>query len=308
VKTVLLALATLLALVAAPATAAAPSVEVRPGALPRGADARLPHLAGDTITDGDLRVPAPPGSYLLGRSGDAYVVVSETGIVRVSRDGATDRLARPAPDAQPTLSRDGRHVVLVRTSDDGRSRFRVLDAVTGDVVATRTFSGYASVLAADDGRLVLTASAPDRTQWWSFLSDATARIAGRLGGAADIRADRLATFTGDPYDGGCTVVTSLRHPTDVLWRSCDEAVARFSPDGRRMATMHILTDGLGPDEVHARRTSGGAEIATYTAYWFGTVEWETNRALVLDAHTQRRSALVRCVAGACERASAIRRP
>ncbi len=296
-------------LVAAPALAApAPTVEIRRCSLERGTNATVPRLDDDVITDGDVRVPAPKGSYLLGESAGEYVVVGNRAIVRVAKDGSTEEVTRTAADAQPMLSRDGEHVILVRTSGNGRSRIRVLDAQTGDLVARRVFSAYARVLDATEGRLVLTASKPARTQWWNFLSDATAPIASRLGGRVDILADRVATFTDDPYNGGCTVVTSLRRPARVLWRSCTEAVAAFSPNGARMATMYILTDGLGPGAVHARRTNGGARIASYTARWFGSIEWETNRALLLDANTKRRAADVRCVAGDCERASALRRP
>jgi len=282
-------------------------VQTGRGALERGDNVAVPRLDNDVITDGDVRVRAPHGSYLLGESGDDYLVAGDRAIVRVAQDGSTERVARTAADAQPTLSQDGEHVVLVRTATHGRSRIRVVDAQTGDLVASRAFSSYASVLDASEGRLVLTTSKPALVQWWNFLSDTTAPIAGRLGGRADILADRVATFTDDPYDGGCTVVTSLRRPAKVLWRSCAEAVAAFSPNGVRMATMHILTDGLGPGEVTARRTTGGKALATYRTYWFGSIAWETDRALVMDAHTRKRAATVRCVAADCERASGLRR-
>ncbi|MDF1605029.1 hypothetical protein [Nocardioides sp. YIM 152315] len=312
-----LVLAALAALVVAPVNgssaaggvagrADAPTVHIRPGALPKGDGPATPMQVGRSVVDGDTRVRLPAHSYLLGKSGTAYVVAGSGRVLRVEADGTTTRIARPAESAELTLSRDGAHVVVTRTKRGGRTDVTVLDAETGARLAHRRFSEYATVAAADEGRLVLSTWGPPRTFWWDFVSGGTSRIVGRVAGHADIRADRLATFTGDPYDGGCTVVTSLRHPKRKLWRSCAEAVVAFSPHGRRMATTHILADGLGPNEVHAR-TVHGREIASYAAYWFGTVEWETDTALLLDAHTKHRTALVRCAAAECERASAVRR-
>ncbi|MFC7495681.1 MULTISPECIES: hypothetical protein [unclassified Nocardioides] len=304
----LVALAALVLVPGSPAVgrADAPTVPIRPGSLPLGEGPAIPAQAGRHVLEGDARVPLPASSYLLGRSGTAYVVAASGRLLRMEDDGTRTQIASTADDAELQLSGDGAHVIVTRFQRGGRSQVTVLDAETGARVARRTFPDYAAVIDADGGRAVLSTWSPGRTLWWDFEEDSTSRIVGRPAGHADIRADRLATFTGDPYDGGCTVVTSLTRPRRELWRSCQEAVIAFSPNGRRMATVHILTDGLGPGEVHAR-TIGGRRIATYAAYWFGSVEWETDRVLLVDAHTKRRAALVRCDAAECERASAVRR-
>jgi len=46
--------------------------------------------------------------------------------------------------------------------------------------------------------------------------------------------------------------------------------------------------------------------AHYTSRFFGPLQWETDRALLLDANGAQRSATVRCVVRDCERASALR--
>lgn len=304
----LLLLGTLAALVLVPgppALADAPTITVRPDSLPAGEGPAIPTQVGRQILEGEARVSVPRNSRLLGKSGTAYVVAAGGRVLRVEEDGARTTLASTGDDAELRLSRDGAHLVVTRGVGGSRSRVAVLDAETGERVARRTFPDYATVMDADAGRMVLSTWSPARTLWWDFVSDRTSRIVGRTAGRVDIRADRLATFTGDPYDGGCTVVTSLTRPRRTLWRSCQEAVVAFSPNGRRMATFHILTDGLGPNTVHAR-TIGGRKIATYAAYWFGSIEWETGRTLLLDTHTKRRTALVRCEADDCERASAVR--
>lgn len=304
----LLLLGTLAALVLVPgpsALADAPTITVRPDSLPAGEGPAIPTQVGRQILEGGARVSIPANSRLLGKSGTAYVVAGGGRVLRVEEDGARTTLASIGDGADLRLSRDGAHLVVTRSVGGSRSQVTVLDAETGAREARRTFPDYATVMDADAGRMVVTTWSPSRTLRWDFVDDSSSRIVGRTTGHVDIRADRLATFTRSPHDGGCTVVTSLARPQRTLWRSCQEAVAAFSPNGRRMATFHILTDGLGPNAVHAR-TIGGRKIATYAAYWFGSVEWETDRALLLDTHTKRRTALVRCGADECERASAVR--
>jgi hypothetical protein len=73
-----------------------------------------------------------------------------------------------------------------------------------------------------------------------------------------------------------------------------------------MATIPILTDGLGPRDVWVR-WPGGRAVAHYTtAGWFGLLDWEDARTLLLDTNGSARSATVRCVASDCERASRLR--
>ena len=144
---------------------------------------------------------------------------------------------------------------------------------------------------------------PARTIWWNFRTDRTRQVVARTGGVADIAADRLGSYTGDPYAGGCYVLSSLTHPRDILWRSCGERAVEFSPDGRRVATVGILDDGLGPTRVTVRRVSHGAALARYAAKWFGAIRWESDTALLLDANGERKSATVRCVLAECERAT-----
>ncbi|GAB2880303.1 hypothetical protein [Nocardioides pacificus] len=300
-----------LGLLAAPAPAAAP-VRLDPTELERGPDSRLPHLDGATIVDGERRIPVRADVVrLLGRAGDGYVVVADGAIedgrgpaLRVEADGTTTRLSRRVDAWSALLSRDGLQLVELRHR--GRdTRVSVRDASTGDVVRRRDFAGQLDALDADAGRVIL--SEWDRgTRWWSTSTGRLRRISARPGQHADIRADRLASYTGDPYQDGCTVVSRLSAPRRVLWRSCRERVEAFSPTGRRLATVHILADGRGPNQVWVRGARGALK-ASFRAYSFGRVVWESDRALLMDTYTARRTATVRCVGTACERASRIRR-
>ncbi|MGB0099088.1 MAG: hypothetical protein WBP61_02280 [Nocardioides sp.] len=308
-KTLALLLATVLALAtlaAPPALAAAPTVEIKPTQLPRGADVAIPHVVGKTIVDGDTRIPVRAKYVqLLGVSGDAYVVQVPYRVLRVTTE-SREQVVRFRDGVDSLLSHDGEHVVLTAINQRGRSTVRVLDAATGTEVATRTFRKWAVSLDADGSEVALTATKPDRTLRWDFDADRTHRIARRAAGVVDFGADRVSTFTRNPYLGGCTVITSLSRPDQELWRSCREAVIRFSPDGERMVTTHKLADGPGPNRVTMRDASGTA-LTKYRSSWFSGIEWESNTALLLDANSRRLGATVRCELDECERATRVRR-
>lgn len=286
--------------------------ELRPAALERGPDVRLPHLEGRTVVDGDVRVRVRGGDhvYLLGRSGRAYVVAvtrgdAETGTVKRVRPGADARvILRRVPVHELQLSDDGRHLVRTVGRTAHSTRVTVHRAASGSVVRQRTFAGSVKVLDGEGDRLVLGSWSPARTFWWDFAEDSTATIVRRTGYAADISDDRLATYTADPYQGGCTVVSPFT-PGNPTWRSCTERVAAFSPDLGRMATVHILSDGIGPDEVRVRKANG-VIVGHFTAKWFGRLVFEDQRRLLLETYGAKYAAVVRCQAATCVRASGLR--
>ena len=138
---------------------------------------------------------------------------------------------------------------------------------------------------------------------WDLATDRGTRISRRLGYEADLTTDRLAVFTKDPYQGGCTVVSALSEPGTALWRSCDEAVVDFSPDGSHLLTVFKLADGLGPDEVRVR-TAEGEQTGHYRVDGhLGQVLFEDGDTALLFAWTREASGLARCDGASCELAS-----
>lgn len=315
-STALAAVATSLALVAPAAPAPAPAAEStrtvdlsRPGALDRGDDVRVPHQEGTEIVDGDVRVDLGTASFMLmGTSGDDYVVHRWTRraprdrILRVTATGERTRLLSGRQSWGATLTSDGGHLI---TSDTGRrTTLRAYDATDGSAVASARFRGYGWVLDAADGTALVSSDLRSRTLAWRYLDGGRSVVADRAGYHADLGADRIAFFTADPYLDGCTEVAAVSAPEVVLWRSCREKVGSFSPDGQRMVTMHILSDGVGPGEVR-QRTTDGTRLVTYTSRWFGLLEWEDADTLLLEAHSRRNGATVRCDLADCERASEV---
>ncbi len=312
------------ALVAAPLAATSATADdypegetVNPAALDRGPATPLLRLVDRTILDGGARVTVNGAANvsLVGRSGEDYLVITSDEnyenwqLQRVSASGEQTSVAG-GPAAQPTgtLADGGDHVVLEGYRRNG-SVLRVLDAVTGEQVARRDFP-YVSVLDFAERRMVVgqweSRSSSARTFWWNPFNDRVAKIAGKAGYIADIAADRVGVFTADPYLGGCQKVMTLSTPRETVWRSCDDVVMAFSPTAERMVTSYILTDGAGPSMLQVRGAEGRL-LDTYRARWFGTIHWENDQRLLLQAATRKTVAMTRCTLKKCERISKLHR-
>lgn len=289
---------------------AAPTVTLHPAQLDRGPDVPGPHVEGRVLVDGSTRISFKAGVVtLLGTSPVGYVVHlmrdngSRSRIVTVDDEGDRRTLVSKVGYADSRLSEDGRHLLLARTSAE-RTRVRVLSVVTGDTARARWFRGSASVLDADRGRAVLGSWSPDRTFTWTWRTDRQRTINRHAGYVASISADRVASLTGDPYQGGCSVLTDLRGHR--LSRSCSDRVVAISPSGRRVVTVGIISDGPGASSATLRR-AGGRVLATYRApYVFAAIDFQTEAKLLLDTLTTRTITTVRCVLEDCERASRTR--
>lgn len=285
----------------------AETITLRPATLERGENPAVPQLLGRTILDGDTAVTIRAREVqLLGKSGDDYVVGSwrrngDTRVERVSADGDRETLM-DSIRGDLVLSRDGEQVLETVVRSESRTVITVRDARTGGRLARRAFPGVVTVLDADEDRAILGASSPDRTLWWNTRTDGTKKISGRIGYFADIRADRIATLTADPYSGGCSDLAALSAPRKSLWRSCKAAVMAAAPDGRRLVTVPLLLDGpLSKVSVHGDR---GRLFASYrSSGTFGSVTWEGDRSLLLVTYGTKKSAIVRCEPDGCERAS-----
>lgn len=313
------ALALVTAAWAAPTATAAdsypPGERINPAALETGAPTHLLRVEGRTIVDGDLRIEVgAPRVTMLGRHADDYLILATDSeyrrwrVVRVADDGTTNRvLGGPGYPPDLLLADGGAHVVINRYVR-GRARLGVFATSTGDLVRQRTFRGTVTPLDFGVRRMVLSewGSKPrqQRTFWWNPFRNAAAPIADKPGYIADITADRLGLSLGDPYQDGCQEVVRLSAPRTRLWHSCRDSAQSFSPNGKRMVTAHILTDGPGPYVVQVRGARGRV-LDTYRSKWFGLMEWESDRHLVLQTAGPRNVAIVRCTLVGCERVTRL---
>lgn len=285
-----------------------------PGELVRGADTPLLHTENKAVVDGRTRVPVTgiPHFWMLGRVGRGYLLQTADksfenyAVVRVHRDGTRRVLARFDSRTTATASADGSHFALV-TLGRRATRIRVVATRSGGLVGQRRFgSSGVQISAYGLHRMVIT-GLRNRTYWWNPGANRLTLLVARPA-VADIGANRLVVNTADPKDpfGACQRTVELSRPSVVLWRSCQDRPLAFSPDGTRMVTIFIGTDGIGPSAVQIRR-QGGRVLRTLRApMFFGFVEWESNHRLLLQPVGRKYVAAVRCRSrGECVRASRL---
>jgi hypothetical protein len=287
-----------------------------PARLDRGADTPLLHTEGKVIVDRGIRVRvhvAGVGAlWPLGRIGRDYLVeTAETtyegyAVHLVRRDGSRQVLQRFGQLTTPVVSADGEHLALV-TPRRPNTRIRVVKTRTGELVREQTFASYGAEVS-DYGihRMVVT-GVNNRTFWWNPETGRRKLIVARPA-AADISANRLVVTVPNPdvkYEE-CQKTVKLSRPSVVLWRSCRDRPLAFSPDGRHMLTTYILSDGIGPGFVQVRREDGKLLRTLRPPTYFGFVEWESNRRVLLQPVGRKYVAAVRCgFAGECRRASRL---
>ena len=302
-----------IASLALPAQAAAPAVELQPEVLPRGADIAVPHLEdgqwGDVLVDDDRRVELPGRiARIVGESDGDWLVGTQNAdykrnrrVVRVSGDGSVTDVLRNIDPSSVVLSADGTTLAWPQyVSRGSKVVVHVARAADGEELGAKGPMAYADVLDVNAKKVVL--GSDSRTFAWGFARNRTRTLARGLSGDVDLSHDLLTTWTKDPYEGGCMVVSTLSRPRTEIWRSCRERVAAFSPDGTQMLTFHKLTDGLGPGEIHLRAIEG-RKLATWTTGWFDGWSWESTGVVLLDVNGEHKAATVRCTLGDCENAT-----
>lgn len=294
----------------APATAQS-GLEIKPGKLPRGADVAGPHLDGTTIVDGDTRIAVKtPRLLLLGKWENVYVATTgdrawgNPRLVKVTKSGTVKVLRKFIDPFNAKLDPESGQVAYSFGDEIQKPTLAIYDLTLKDEIAARAFSSPPTLVAFDQGLIVTSFYAtPFRTITWDTVSDEVVRVNRKMANFASVAHDLLGYYSKDPYQGGCQVLARLSDPTDRLWTNCDERIEAVSPDGKRMATIPLLSDGIGPADVLLRKLTG-ARLAHYTVdYYFGEISWETPQSLLLEAHGKTQSALVRCVVTVCDRAT-----
>ncbi len=294
----------------APTQAAAP-VDLQPEDLSRGADISIAHIEDGDFVLGDRTVDVGGDrAYLLGKSGRSWLVGTSDAdggrlrIVRVKPDDTVTLLKRGVPFFELEVSENGRFFVIAGRGTRRAVPIRVFSSLTGKLRIERDFANYPNAIGMDGPRVLLStwSSRGSGIKSWDTTTGSVTKVTRRPANLVDIGNDLLASYTKDPYLDGCMVVSRLSDPSDRLWKSCTERVAAFSPDGDRIATVHILSDGIGPGEVWERELDGTL-LGDYTTGWFGRIAFEDNTDLLLEVNGDTRSATVRCSEGSCANAT-----
>jgi hypothetical protein len=308
--TALLALAA--PMVTTAASGAAPAdVQIKPGAIKRGPDIAGAHLDGTTIVEGEISIKLKARRAILyGKWDTNYVVATgdrEWGNVklwRVAASGAKKKLAEFIDPFNTVLDPDGGQVAYSYGDATQKPTIAVYDLQQDDEVAVNAFASLPQLLDFDEGLVV--ASFFDfkvKTITWDTVSDETLKLNKKVSNFASVVHNLLGFYSKDPFLGGCQVLTHLDDVTDVIWTNCKERIDAVSPDGKRVATIPLLSDGIGPADVMVRKR-GGAPLAHYSiAGWFGRIWWETPTKLLMESNGKTQSAVVRCKVAVCNRAT-----
>jgi len=314
--TALLALA---ATAAAPMLAAAPAeaagtIAIKPASLPRGPDIAGPHLDGTTIIDGTVSVKVRrPNVILYGKWHDQYVAATGTSswdkvkLVRISATGTVKVLREFIDPFTAVLDADDDQVAYSYGGNTQKPTLAVYDLGLDEEVAVRGFVAMPDLVGFGDGVVVASFGGPRaKTISWNTVTEDVVKVIAKQSNYASVAHDLLGYFSKDPQRGGCQVLGRLSDPGEVLMTNCDERIEAVSPDGKRVATIPLLSDGIGSRDIVVR-TATGKELAHYTVgFFFGSIWWETNTKLLMDANGKTQAATVRCKVATCNRATDLR--
>jgi hypothetical protein len=310
--TTLLALAATL-VYGAPAGAAPAEVGIKPGTIKRGPDIVGAHLQGTTIVDGDVSIALKAKRAMLYGKWNKYYVVAtgdrEWGnvkLLRVAPSGATKLIREFVDPFNTVLDPDGGQVAYSMGDATQKPVIEVYDLLQKQEVAINAFGSLPNLLDFDEGMVVASFfSFRVKTITWDTVGDVTVKVSRKTSNFASVVHNLIGFYSKDPFNGGCQVLAHLDDITNVLWTNCDERIDAVSPDGKRVATIPLLSDGIGPADVVVRRI-GGRALAHYTiSGWFGRVWWEDPTNLLMEANGKTHSAVVRCEVATCNRATAL---
>ena len=290
---------------------------VEPAALPRASNPRVVHVVGNTIRDGDLRIPvtrhhhealwSTAKGYLLKDSGVQPDRIAYR-LVQVDRDGTRRVLS---PEARSVaVSPDGTRVAWsVDLGRDGApAQVTVAVADTGRVIASRRFHDGVQVTAMTRHRVLLSRLFTYRhgTSWWNLDRDRLRRISDLSAVGADLRQDRIVLDI--PRDApACNLVAPLSHPARELWRSCRIYPHAWSPDGEHVLATHTYFDDSGTDRWLVIDSTTRERVGRVLGRLDWDAAWEDNDHFLTKAQSASgEAAVIRCTLdGRCERASRV---
>jgi hypothetical protein len=301
-------------LATAPATAA-DTIPIRPTSLPRGADVSGPHLEGTTIVDGSTTVKVRrPNVILYGAWKGSYVAATgnsqwdDVKLVRISKTGTVRVLREFIDPFEARLDAANGQIAYSYGANTQKPTIAVYDLRLKDEVSVRPFPALPELLTFEKGLVVTSFAPPEpKTITWNTVTNEVSKLNSKFGNYASVANNLFGYFSKDPQRGGCQVLAQLDDPGNVAWTSCDERIDAVSPDGARVATIPLLSDGIGPADVLVHRADTGKELAHYTiAGYFGRVWWESGTQLLMEANGRSQAATVRCKIAVCNRASDLR--
>lgn len=294
---------------------------IDPASVPTGPAPTTLHTEGRSIIDGGDTVDTtlPGRLQILGRFGSSYIVHTRNdddgtqALWRVRKDGSALRL-RDLDDRTGEEIRLGSYGNRIAYTEElagrpFRTRVFVLRSGDGSVVDSRLLRGHVEVVDFA-AKVLLTGIQPKRTVWYLANRDEITVRRGLELLSADIGLKRAVVKVKDlvnGWDGVCLVYAPLSRPRQQLWRSCTDRPLSFSPDGTRMVTTFIGSDGPGTGKLQVRVAETNKVLATLrTGGFFVQPYWEGNRSFLVHTWNKGKAAILRVSRdGTVERVSPV---
>ena len=296
-----------------------PVTKFSPTKLDKG-KTRAGYVDGKTLHDGkkQLELDVPHDVWDAHPLRNGYLVETDDpktgwGVIhyRVENNGKVTKLRRfPKGLWSLHINSDGKRVVA-EIETPSRSRLTVYNAYTNKVIRSKKIGQRVDVLNYVNGRVLLTRGVDKSTlSWYRPKANKQRKIATVPGWArfADPGMDVIGLGAGE--GGSCYDVRRFKAPGEKLWRLCPDKGIQdgvwFSPNGDYALTKESIHDKPKFETVFLRRVSDGSVVRTFKARRFGTLGWENNKSILVEAAAEKQAARVRCtVAGTCTRVSRL---
>lgn len=280
---------------------------------------QAPYVDRKMLHDGNkkLKLNVPHDVWNAYRLRNGYLIETDDpktgwGVIyyRVTPKGQVTKLRR-FPKGVWSLHVDtGGRKVAIETETADSSALTVLNAFTNKIIRRKNL-GKHDALDYVNGRVLLTRGVNRSTlAWYRPGTNKTRKIGSVAGWArfADPGINVIGLSAGQGHS--CFDVRRFKAPRKRLWRLCGGKGIQngiwFSPDGKRAMTTESIHGRPKPETVYVRRVSDGKVIREFKAARFGSLAWENNRTIVVEAAAHSQAARVRCtVGGKCKRVSRL---
>ncbi len=287
--------------------------------LERGAAPKVPYVDGRTVhEDGDTRRIGPNDRLLavVGAGDVVWAAESQGGahdlaLIRPNGDRVTLAERSSAPTAEISfagVSADGKRMawstsVSGTNPGEGSATVTYANAETGKVLSQGETHGPLEAVGIVGTRVVMT-SYGEGTMLWNGDTDEWRAWDGMHIVWRTHPESGLVSLGRPSGMFPCGAVVRSAQPGDNLWRDCTYRIDTFSPDGEFGTSIHVQTDGLGPNLVRLVEARTNDLLVTLDSQLMTNFVWESDRTVLMSAHVDGEWAIVRCsVDRTCELAT-----
>lgn len=292
--------------------------------LPKGRDPQVPYLVGREVRGGAGDARKIPGTeqiqQIARRGNDVLAVVSKGTGTELLQLGYPGAATVRTPDVTTLVTTDDASRAAygaVRTGSGGealRGGILYADAPSGELRKLQVPNGWdLQVLAYTDGK-VYYRSGDDQagSSWklyeWSPDSSKVTEIKTVASPTALSRNGEIAASLSVPgQNGTCSAVTEIA-TGKRLWRTCENQLQGFTPDGATAIGAPAYLDGYSNGTVSALDAKTGKLIREWKGSFRQTVAEDDQHLLILaDGGPETKASIIRCdiTTGGCEQATPL---